>query len=274
VAEHVLHECFEEFEVLIDKFMDLPYWILAPIVMLGVPAVSIGILRLCRPVVLRSRGEEHNSVFSDGFGAAGTLYAIIAGLLVFGVFETFDESTALTETEAAKLVSLYRNAAVFPQPESTKADSAIVAYTKSVIDDEWPALAEGRGSEKTSEALDRIFSVLGPMVPDDKWANQYDRAYDNLNEIVILRAERIDHSKSSLPQVYWILLWTGGLLIVVYLSLSYMENWRMHAVAVGLMSAMLGMVFALLLEASEPFQGDTAVSPEPFQRALVEMHAT
>lgn len=259
---------------MIDKFLDLPVWIIAPIVILGLPAISIGILKLCRPIVLRNRGEEHNAVFSDGFGAAGTLYAIIAGLLVFGVFTTFDESTKVTAGEAAKLVALYRNAAVFPQPDSANAESAIAAYTKSVLDDEWPALADGNGSEKTSEALERIFSVLGPMTPDDAWASQYEMAYGNLNEIVVLRAERIDHSKSVLPEIYWFLLWTGGLLIVLYMSLSYMENWRMHAVAVGLMSAMLGVVFVLLLEASEPFQGDTAVSPEPFQRALVEMHVT
>jgi hypothetical protein len=45
----------------------------------------------------------------------------------------------------------------------------------------------------------------------------------------------------------------------------------MHALAVGLMSAMLGLVIFLLLEVNHPFRGEIAVSPDNFENALTSI---
>ncbi len=43
--------------------------------------------------VKRRRGKKYNSVFSDGLQTVGTLYAVVAGFLIFGMYTTFDVSS-------------------------------------------------------------------------------------------------------------------------------------------------------------------------------------
>ncbi|HPX37565.1 MAG TPA: DUF4239 domain-containing protein [Mycobacterium sp.] len=251
--------------------LDLPIWLVGIIVVGGAAAIGVVLVYGLDLFVKRHRGEEYNSVVSDGFQAVGTIYAIVTGLLVFGVFTTFQESTQQSADEASTLVLMYRNAQAFPQPQRDQAQQAVVAYINSVIDDEWPALADGAGSPKTSQAIDRLFDVYNPMSPDARWADQYARSVDDLSDVVKLRNELIDNARDSLPPIYWFLLFAGGFVTLLYLSLAYVEKKAMHALAVGLMAVMLGLVIFLLLEVNHPFRGEIAVPKTNFENALTSI---
>jgi hypothetical protein len=45
----------------------------------------------------------------------------------------------------------------------------------------------------------------------------------------------------------------------------------MHALAVGLMATMVGLVIFLLLEVNHPFRGEIAVTKDNFQNALTSI---
>lgn len=250
------------------KILDLPLWLVGIAIVGGASALGVVLVLVMHPIVHRFRGDEHNQVFSDGFAAVGTIYAIVAGLLVFGVFTTFDTASLDSADESSTLVLMYREAQVFPQPEKDQARQAVVAYINSVINDEWPALADGKGSPATAKAIDNLFRVYGPMEPDAKWSDQYSKSIDHLDDVVKLRNQLIDHSNAALPPIYWFLLFAGGFVTLLYLSMSLVESRLMHSIAVGLMATMLGLVIFLLLEVNHPFRGEISLSPENFANAL------
>lgn len=250
------------------SILDLPIWVVGAVVVGGATLLGVVLVFAVRPIVQRYRGEDHNQVFSDGFAAVGTMYAIVAGLLVFGVFTTFDEATHESADQSSTLILMYREAGAFPQPQRDQAQQAVVAYLHSVIDDEWPALSAGERSPATSKAIDNLFAVYSAMEPDGKWSTQYDKSIDHLDDVVKSRYALIDYSAASLPLIYWFLLFAGGVITILYLSLSHVESRLMHSLAVGLMAAMLGLVIFLLLEVNHPFRGEVAVTPEHFEVAL------
>ncbi len=213
-------------------------------------ALSIGLAVVVRPLVQKRFGEEHNAVFDTGFSAVGTMYAIVAGLLVFGVYSTFDDAS------------------------KASARHAITDYTRSVIEDDWPALADGKGSPKTDQALDRMYKVWAPMGPSGQWSDEYTASVDELNSVLMLRNQRIDDSGSALNPIYWAMLFVGAFLTILHLVLLRMENRAMHLIAVGVTAAMLGMVLFLLIEVNQPFRGEIALSPSNFQAALTTMTTT
>lgn len=210
-------------------------------------ALSIGLAVVVRPLVQKRFGEEHKAVFDTGFSAVGTMYAIVAGLLVFGVYSTFDDASKASEQQAIK------------------------DYTRLVIEDDWPALADGKGSPKTDQALDRMYKVWAPMGPSGQWSDEYTASVDELNSVLMLRNQRIDDSGSALNPIYWAMLFVGAFLTVLHLVLLRMENRTMHLIAVGVTAAMLGMVLFLLIEVNQPFRGEIALSPSNFQAALTTM---
>lgn len=251
--------------------LDLPIWLVGVAVVGGAAALGVVLVYGLDLFVKRHRGEEYNQVVSDGFAAVGTMYAIVAGLLVFGVYTTFENASQKSADEASTLVLVYRNSQHFPQPQRDQAQQAVVAYINSVLTDEWPALADGAGSPATSKAIDRLFDVYGPMTPDAQWADQYTNSVEDLGDIVKYRNQRIDYAKASLPPIYWFLLFAGGFVTLLYLALSYVEKKAMHALAVGLMAVMLGLVIFLLLELNHPFRGSIAVPKDSFQNALASI---
>jgi len=256
---------------LVDLILDLPIWLAAILIIGSFGVVGVAFVYLLRPVVKRHHDDEHNSVFSDGFTAVATVYAIIAGLLVFAVFNTFDSASDATADEGTAIVLMYPNAHEFPPAEQDAAQKAIREYTSSVIQAEWPALAYGESSEKTSVALGNMYRTLGPMTPTPAWSDQYRQAYDNLNDVVKLRNARVADSGSTLSPIYWILILGGALLVMAYLALETVGSRFMHCVAVGLMGAFMGTVVFLLAEVSQPFLGEISIAPDDFQNALVTM---
>lgn len=251
--------------------LDLPAWQFGIIFVGGFILLSMGLVLALRPWVQKRFGDEHNAVFDTGFSAVGTMYAIVAGLLVFGVYSTFDDASKASADEASSLILMYHNAAAFPQPERDQARQAIVNYTRSVVEDDWPALANGQGSPKTDQAIDRMFVLWAPMDPSSQWSDQYSASVDELDNVLTLRNERIDDSQAALNPIYWVMLFVGAFLTILHLVLLRMENRTMHLLAVGVTAAMLGMVLFLLIEVNQPFRGEIALSPDNFKAALVTM---
>jgi hypothetical protein len=215
------------------RILDLPLGLFGILFIGGFVALSLGLALALRPFVQRRFGDEHNAVFDTGFSAVGTMYAIVAGLLVFGVYSTFDDASKASADEASNLVLMYHQTGAFPQPEQDRARQAIVSYARSVIEDDWPALADGNGSPKTDQALDTMFDIWAPMEPSGQWSDQYSASVDQLNTVLTLRNQRIDDSGAALNPIYWIMLFVGAFLTILHLALLRMENRAMHLIAVG-----------------------------------------
>jgi membrane protein implicated in regulation of membrane protease activity len=253
------------------RALDLPLGLFGILFIGGFVALSLGLALALRPFVRRRFGDEHNAVFDTGFSAVGTMYAIVAGLLVLGVYSTFDDASKASADEASNLVLMYQQTRAFPQPERDQARQAIVSYTRSVIEDEWPALANGNGSPKTDQALNTMFDVWAPMDPSGQWSDEYSASVDQMNTVLTLRNERIDDSGAALNPIYWVMLFVGAFLTILHLALLRMENRTMHLIAVGVTAAMLGLVLYLLIEVNLPFRGDISLSPDNFRTALATM---
>jgi membrane protein implicated in regulation of membrane protease activity len=256
---------------MLARVLDIPTLQFGFLFVGGFVALSVALTLAVRPFVQKRFGDEHNAVFDTGFSAVGTMYAIVAGLLVFGVYSTFDDASKASADEASNLILMYHEAGAFPQPERDQARQAIASYTRSVIEDDWPALADGKGSPKTDQALDRMYDMWAPMEPGPQWSDQYSASVDELNTVLLLRNERIDDSGAALDPIYWVMLFVGAFLTVLHLALLRMENRTMHLVAVGVTAAMLGLVLFLLIELNEPFRGQISLSPARFESALATM---
>ena len=55
----------------------MPIWLVGIAVVGGATVIGVTLVYAMRPFVRPRRGEEHNSVLSDGFGLVGTMYAIV-----------------------------------------------------------------------------------------------------------------------------------------------------------------------------------------------------
>ena len=85
-----------------------------------------------------------------------------------------------------------------------------------------------------------------------------------------LRRNRINNNGSSILPVIKFALVIGACTVIGFLYLFALENFRVQLLMTALTSALIGVLFGLILLLDYPFQGDVSLSPERW----IDLHET
>src|SRR5712675_807870 len=124
------------------------------LVVLVASAAALGVLVVRRwaPRTLRANNEFTGFTYSF----VGLVYGVYLAFTVVIVWEHFEWAESTATSEATRLSELWRDAAVLPGGAAIR--NQLYDYTKSVIHDDWPALAaEKPGSEVTSQKYESLW---------------------------------------------------------------------------------------------------------------------
>jgi hypothetical protein len=187
--------------------------------------------------------------------------AYIGILIAFAgvqVWQEFQDAQNAVHREAAAAAQLYRDLATYG-PATLDARQDLRGYVDSVIEDEWPLLSKGQSSARTDVALFKLYDAMGHMRPaDTRDGTIYTAAFDNLNELVALRRDRLIHSESGMPVILWIVGLAGSVLIVAYTA-TFKPS-RANVMMISGISLALGLVFLFILIVDRPFMGAFSVT--------------
>lgn len=227
----------------------------------------LGLLLVRRRVTLEFL-EAHHEVAGYFVTIYGTLYAVLLAFAVFAVWVDFKEAQSNFELEANQLADLYRMAQAFPEKLSTPIQDALLGYLHSVLEDEFPAMAEGHDSPRTFQALQNVWSAYlagGPT--DSKSQIFYDRSIERLNELGNYRRLRILKSHGTVPTILWCVLDAGAVLLLGF-TYFFGLNLRSQALMTATMAGFLAFSLYLIYSLNLPFAGLARVSPEAMQHGL------
>src|SRR5438046_6150036 len=110
-------------------------------------AVAVAVMLLVR------RGAPEGSYFKDGDRASGVFgvlaggFAIFAGFIIFLAFTRYDDSRSGAEAEALTVVQQFETAQFLPAAVRGRLEGDLVCYGRSVVDQEWPQMEAGSGSD-------------------------------------------------------------------------------------------------------------------------------
>jgi hypothetical protein len=90
-------------------------------------------------------------------------------------------------------------------------------------------------------------------------------AYNNLIEY---RRLRIDAVNSGLSFVMWVVIWAGAIISIGVAYFFDVDDWKLHAILVGLMAGFVGLVIFMIIINDRPFFGYVSVSPDPYKLIL------
>lgn len=242
---------------MVDLFYSLPMWA-ATILILSVSlavglASSFGLRKLLRLQASEDDREHAVSLMQVVAAYIGILIAF-AGVQVW---QDFSDAQTGVHREAAAAAELYRDLNTYG-PETAPQREALKAYIASIVNDEWPLLAEGKPSPRTEVALFRLFHGLGNVHPqNDRDSTIYAQAFQNLNELVGLRRDRLIHSTSGMPVILWVVGLVGSVLIVSYAATF--QPTRTNIMMISGISLALGLIFLFILIVDRPYKGAFSV---------------
>ncbi len=196
-----------------------------------------------------------------------TLYAFLLGFIVVNLWQTYDEARRSSMREAETLGILYRLTEAFPGAEPSR--QSLVRYVRSVIADEWPAMAAGTGSPKTREHFLAVGREIRGLSPSNlKEQALYGNLLAQYDQLSIHRQSRLLLLEGSIPAPLWWALAAGGVLLLVglyYMGIGSREQLAIDGTAIGILLVTL----YLAVEFDRPYSGNMKIQPTAFEKALV-----
>lgn len=174
---------------LIDDVPSLLLVLLTVILTVSVVFSGVWLVRRFVPVTREGFDAE---VSSQILGVAAALFGLFLAFVIVIEFQNFDSAQGNVGQEADSLAAITRDSRVFPPTDGNRVRSAVGAYVREVVNDEWPRMHHGRESESTISAIDGMYAAFHTIKPrSPEVVAFYDDSVKQLNQALISRRQRI-----------------------------------------------------------------------------------
>ncbi len=232
---------------------------------------SVAGLYVVRELVPLDRLQKNHEVASVTFGVLGAFYGLVLAFVIVAAWERFAQANTNAHDEATALESLYKLGAAFSEPMRSQLDSAILEYTRRVVNEEWPQMATNSYQMEKQGAHKLWALVLSYRPPDSREQMLVDKSVDQLNEISQARSLRFLFYDDDLPSVLWMIIYLGCVITIGFSYFFGSSVFRAQVIMCAFFSILLGMTILAILELAHPYQGRVTISDEPFRYALTRM---
>jgi hypothetical protein len=241
------------------------------LVVVIVAAIGVLVVRRWAPHSLR----QNNEFTGFTYGFVGLVYGVYLAFTVVIVWEHFEWAESTATSEATRLSELWRDAAVLPGGDAIR--NQLYDYTKSVIHDEWPAMAaEKPGSEVTSqkyESLWRSYYAVHVNPADPVQAAFFHESVVQLNELGRERRMRVHAGAADIPPMMWGLLVAGGIGMIIFTYLIGTEHAWVQTIVTAFLAGTLAWAVLIVFALADPYSGDVSVRPDAFVGVLQSFDA-
>jgi hypothetical protein len=183
------------------------------------------------------------------------------------VWQDYERAKETVEGEANELAGVYLLADRFPGSSGERVQELARSYAKTVVEEEWALMEEGESSERASALLRELgFSVLNV----DTGAGQvlYDQGLTRMHEVSDARRLRLLETREGLPELLWVVLISGGVVIVTFTYLFGLKNNWAHALMVAALTLVICGILFTIGSFEYPFAGEAKIQPDAFEEVL------
>ncbi len=239
-------------------FYSLPGWIAGILVLALALAVGLGSSVGVQRVLRLKPSSEEKEIAINLMQVVAAYIGIMLAFAGVAVWQNFADADTAVHKEAATAAELYRDLGTYGA-ETQTARGDLRAYISSVLKDEWPVLQDGHGSLITEAALGKIYVEFGNLNPQSNRDSAiYTESFSKLNELVVLRRDRIIASQAGIPMILWIVGLVGSTLTISYASAFCCTRYSLMMISGT--SIAIGLVFLFILMVDRPFRGEFSVA--------------
>ena len=218
-----------------------------------------------------------NRVPKEGFKFAETIHNSMISLftlvLAFSLVQAignYRQANTQVATEAAQINNLDRLLTRFNSDKAADVRQHLTAYTKSIVEDDWPALVNGGASKKTTDLFKPVSQGIISIHPEnDRQVSLYASAVNLAHDLERMREVRLESGTLQIPTNYWMVI-LFAMLAKILLS-ALLDRSAMGTYVLCVQMAVLGALLGLVLIFDEPYKGQTSVQPDNFVSVLEKM---
>jgi hypothetical protein len=201
-------------------------------------------------------------------GALGVLFAFLTAFVITTEWGQHREVEHIVGMEADACVRLTW-ISQSPGCDGAAIRRDLAAYLGSVLNEEWPALADGGGCEATHDRMSELqHRVRGIAAEPDVPASVSNDLTTAADAIAVTRAERLNAAAPDLPAPLFLLAFFSGVVLTLNAVVLALHLDPAHGLAIAGIVALIPLDLALLLAIAMPFKGDLRVEGHALVRVL------
>ena len=238
------------------------------VVCISVLVAVAGLVLVQRLTPLTTR-QRHNDVAGFIYAVVGVSYAVLLGLVIIAVWESFAEARDTTHRESSELAEVFWLAHRLPESEGVHIQEQARSYAEVVVDEEWPLMKEGQASPRAWQLLDQIRQSLQNLeVSTGAEEVLYQQGLQRVHDVNDARRARLVDAEEGIPAILWVVLVVGGVIVVGFTYLFGMDSSLVHMLMVGAVAGIIALALFTVGTLDYPFGGGVQVGPEAFELIL------
>lgn len=229
-------------------------------------------------VVRRVRPEIHDidtGPASSVLGFVAAAFGILIGFVIAFLLGQASQARQAVGDEATAIGTAFDEAQLFPESR-LEIEQSLLCYASAVVEFDWPALQDGRGSPEVDRAYRHLFATLNGAQEATDGTFQPATATNlvaQVGNISTAREVRIVAARIQTPQLLWVLLLFGGSLVIILL---FVVTLRAHALAqaslVSVAAVFTEVMLLIVLALGAPFDpGPGRLSPTLIEDRIASM---
>lgn len=218
--------------------------------------------------------KENNEIVGFTYAVFGLIYGVLLAFTIIVAWERFSETERNVVHEVTTLSEMWRDSEAFDSATSSNIHKTLVAYTESVIRDEWPEMA-ARGHEhaQTRKIYGQLWKQSYNLQPQTKLQEAYLAEYlRDLNELSATRRTRILYSRTEIHSILWLILFVGAVPTILYSLLFANRHAWVQVIITAFIMLIILLSLLVALSLQYPCTGEVSIHPEAFQDLLESFH--
>lgn len=219
--------------------------------------------------------KKNHEVAGFTFGVLGAFYGLFLAFVIVAAWQRYERADDAAQHEALALTALYRLAGDYQDPTRGILQRAIRDYTRSIIEQDWPEMANNTYlTKRDAVGAMGLWKLVSDYKPSD--ARQkvlVDKSFDELRQISDARTMRFMYYSENLPEMVWMVIYVGLFITIGFSYFFGLEAFTAQALMCAVFSGLLGLTILAILELSHPYQGTQTISDVPLLYAETRMNA-
>ncbi len=243
----------------------IPIWLVCILLIGGMSILASAGLLISRSERTVKMRQASNDFAGPIMATLGTVLAVMLSFIVAGVWQEYDQSAQVVQTEADEISNLYHEVSVFPQPLRNETHAAIERYVDLVVDREWPLMRTGGSSNEAHRAAMRIVTLIESYNPQTmgQQTSQAD-ALGHAHAMMDARGNRLFQNQQTVPTLLWAIMFFVAIVTLGSSYFFYVPDVRAHLLMTAAVGAVIGAIFVVIAELDLPFRGDLQIPPTAF----------
>lgn len=205
-----------------------------------------------------------------------TAFGVVVGFSILFLFGQFASARSAVGDEATSIGTAFEQAGLFPE-SSNGIRRALICYSRSVPEYDWPAMRAGGGAGEVDEAFGDLVASFGQGDQPTTGALNSATATNMASQVGTIssaRESRLVTAETTVPTMLWILLGVGAVFVLLLIFVVTLPAApRTQALLMGTSAMFTTILILLVFALSRPYAqgGGGAITPRLIEETTTYM---